>query len=128
MIEGIGFAMNADVLGMSLLTIADAAAFWSANNPSFMTTRSFTTAGGNKAETVQTDIVIGGVKGTIETAIVGFGAALVTRSWWPFLFPLAYMIVQWLFFLWALRHPHGHASTIADQTASTPVSGLARAA
>jgi hypothetical protein len=111
----IGWTMSAEILGMSLLTIADGAAFWSANNPSFMTTRSFTTAGGNKAETIREDIRIGGVKAVIETALVGFGAALILSSWWPLLLPMVYMVVQWLFFAWALKNPHGHAEGIAAQ-------------
>lgn len=111
----VGWALNAEVLGLSLLTIADAAGFWSANNPSFMTTRSFTTAGGNKADTVREDITIGGVKAVVETVLVGFGAALVVKSWWPLLVPIVYMVVQWCFFAWALRNPHGHADSIGAQ-------------
>lgn len=104
-----------EVVGISLLAIADAAAFWSANNPSFMTTRSFRTAGGNKAENVAKDIRIGGTKATIETALVAAGAALITDSWLPFILPMLYIGIQWLMFEWALANPHGEVETIADQ-------------
>jgi hypothetical protein len=119
-VKAITWRMDATVLGMSLLTIADAAAFWSANNPSFMTVRSFTTAGGNKAETVRTDIKIGSLFGTGETVVVGFGAALISRSWWPLVLPGAYLALKWAQYRWALDHPHGHAETIADQGERAP--------
>jgi hypothetical protein len=111
----ITWRMNPTILGITLLIIADASSFWSANNPSFFTVRHFTTESEEKAKTTKTDIRAGGGKATVETAIVGYGAALVTRSWWPLAAALGYMAVDWAWYEWAMKHPHGNTKGIAEQ-------------
>lgn len=110
--------MNPTILGISLLTIADASSFWSANNPSFFTVRTFTTKGDQQAEHARTDIYAGGAKATVETVAIGFGGAFVTKSWWPLAIPLAYMGICWAWYKWALDNPHPTAEPMADQTAN----------
>lgn len=107
--------MNPTILGIALLTIADSSSFWSANNPSFFTVRHFTTEGDQKAEDTKTDIYAGGAKASIETVLVGFGGALITKSWWPLAAPLAYLGVCWMWYKWALEHPHENNVAIAQQ-------------
>lgn len=116
----LSWKLNAEIAGMTLLTIADASSFWSANNPSFMTVRTFRTAGGKKADDTRKDIYIGSAKATAETIIVGYGACLLTKSWWPLAAPLAYIAFDWWFYEWALRHPHDDngINDIADQDIS----------
>jgi hypothetical protein len=108
------WAMNATVLGLALLVIADASSFWSANNPSFMTERTFTTTGGKKAADTTMDIQIGGVKAIIESALVGIGASLVVGSFWPWAAQGIYMVSNWPYHQWGLTHPHGDTD-IANQ-------------
>ena len=107
--------MNPTILGITLLIIADASSFWSANNPSFFTVRHFTTESAERAETTKTDIRAGGGKATLETLIVGYGAALVTSSWWPLASALGYMAIDWAWYEWAMQHPHPKTKGIAEQ-------------
>lgn len=101
--------------GLALLTIADASSFISANNPSiFFTTRAFSTQGGNKLDNAKEDIRLGVGKAIIETTIVGYGAVLITGSWWPLVIPLAYCAIDWAAYEWALAHPHA-GTDIASQ-------------
>lgn len=111
----ISWRMDATILGITLLIIADASSFWSANNPSFFTVRTFTTESEEKARNTKTDIRAGGGKATIETAIVGYGACLVTRSWWPLAAALGYMAVDWAWYEWAMKHPHSSSVGMAEQ-------------
>jgi hypothetical protein len=115
MAKSITWRMDATILGIALLIIADASSFWSANNPSFFTVRHFTTESEEKAQTTKTDIRAGGGKATIETVIVGYGAVLVTRSWWPLASALSYMAVDWVWYEWAMQHPHANTTGIAQQ-------------
>jgi hypothetical protein len=124
MLQGTSWKMNPTILGIALLTIADASSFWSANNPSFFTVRHFTTQGDQKAADTRTDIYAGGAKATVETVIVGFGGVLITKSWWPLAAPLAYMGICWAWYKWALDNPHDNAEPIADQSSMrTEVNG-----
>ena len=110
----ITWRMDATILGISLLTVADASSFVSANNPSFLTTRRF--AGNTtqvKQETAQ-DIHLGLGKATLETIAIGFGGALVTKSWWPLALPIAYMALQLGWFRWALANPHPKSPDIGS--------------
>lgn len=111
----ITWRMNPTILGITLLIIADASSFWSANNPSFFTVRHFTTESEEKARTTKVDIRAGGGKATLETAVVGYGAALVTKSWWPLAAALGYMGIDWMWYEWAMKHPHANSKGIAEQ-------------
>ena len=116
--------MNKEVIGISLLVIADAAAFISANNPSMMTTRTFTTAGGNKAENVRGDITLGLKIATAETVLVALGASLVVDSGWPLLTAVAYLASKWWLYVWALNHPHDSAEPMDNQSGSSYPSSM----
>jgi len=107
--------MNPTILGITLLIIADASSFWSANNPSFFTVRHFTTESEHKAQTTKIDIRAGGGKATLETAVVSYGACLVTKSWWPLAAAMGYMAIDWAWYEWAMKNPHSHAVDIAQQ-------------
>lgn len=120
MLEGTSWKLNPTTFGIALLTIADSSSFWSANNPSFFTVRHFTTQSDQKAEDTRTDIYAGGMKATIETVIVGFGGVLITKSWWPLAAPIAYLGVSWLWYKWALEHPHEGTTSIAEQDEREP--------
>lgn len=113
--DKIGWKANPTVAGLALLTIADASSFWSANNPSFFTVRHFTSSDDQRAEDTKIDIYIGSAKATLETVLVGVGAVLITKSWWPLAAPLGYIALDWLFYEWALRHPHDNNVSIEDQ-------------
>jgi hypothetical protein len=105
-----------EAVGLSLLIIADASSFWSANNPSGFTIRSFSTEGGDKHDQAATDIQIGGVKAIVESAVVAIGASVLTGSYLPWFAQAAYLAVDWVYFDWALRTPHAGPG-IAQQTA-----------
>lgn len=111
----IGWKIDPTIAGLTFLTIADASSFWSANNPSFFTVRHFTTEGDQKAEDTRTDIYIGSLKATLETITVGFGGALITKSWWPLAGPMIYIALDWWFYKWALDNPHKNNQPIAQQ-------------
>lgn len=112
----IGWKLDPTIAGLALLTIADASSFWSANNPSFFTVRHFTTQGDQKASDTRNDIHIGSLKATAETIIIGTGAVLITKSWWPLVAPLGYIALDWWFYEWAMNHPHANNENIATQS------------
>jgi hypothetical protein len=106
-----------EAVGIALLVIADASSFWSANNPSGFTVRSFSTEGGTKHAQACTDIQIGGVKALAESAVVAIGASVLTGSYLPWAVQAAYLAVDWGYFDWALRNPHA-GTGIAQQKAA----------
>lgn len=110
------WSVGPEVIGLALLTIADASSFWSANNPSGFTVRSFATEGGAKHDQAVTDIQIGSVKAIGESAIVGIGASLLTGSLLPWAAQAAYLLGDWGYYHWCLTHPHG-GTGIAQQAA-----------
>lgn len=112
----ITWKLDPTIAGLALLTIADASSFWSANNPSFFTVRHFTTQGDQKASDTRNDIHIGSLKATAETVIIGMGAVLITKSWWPIAAPMAYIALDWMFYEWAMNHPHANNENIATQS------------
>ena len=104
-------------LGLALLVIADASSFWSANNPSGFTVRSFSTEGGAKHDQACTDIQIGSVKAIAESAIIAIGASLLTGSYLPFAAQATYLLGDWFYYDWALNNPHA-GTGIAQQNAA----------
>jgi len=95
--------------------MGDAAAFWSANNPSFFTVRAFRRKEGTEAEQTARDVRVGGLAGTGLGLVVGFGGSLVTKSWWPFMGAIAIITFQWALWEYAIRHPHSDAKDMAYQ-------------
>jgi hypothetical protein len=107
--------MNPTILATSLLVIADASSFWSANNPSFMTERRFTTESEQTAAETKIDIRAGGAKAVVESVIVGYGASIVVKSWWPLAVPLGYLTINWIWHEWAMSHPHPTGESMSNQ-------------
>lgn len=112
--SGISWKLDAEILGITALVVGDAAAFWSANNPSVFTVRAFRRKGGKEAEQTMRDIRIGGAAGTALALFVGLGGSLVTKSWWPVTGAAAIIAFQWLLWEWAMRNPHGSGGDITD--------------
>lgn len=97
--------------------MGDAAAFWSANNPSVMTVRAFRRKTGDEAEHTKRDIRLGGSMGAGLAILVGFGGSLVTKNWLPVTGALAMVALQFGVWEWAMANPHGTAmENIATQT------------
>jgi hypothetical protein len=114
-LDGVGWKMSPTILATTLLVIADASSFWSANNPSFMTERRFTTNSPQTAAETKTDIRAGGAKAALESMLVGYGASIVTKSWWPLAIPLGYLAFNWAWHEWAMSHPHPTSTPMDNQ-------------
>src|SRR5438105_14279107 len=106
--------LDAETLGIAFLIMGDAAAFWSANNPSVFTVRAFRRKGGSEADQTATDIRIGGLAGTSLAIIVGFGGSLITKSWWPLAAATAVIGFQWFLWEWAIANPHSNSQGITN--------------
>jgi len=109
-----GWQLNAEAFGVTALVMGDAAAFWSANNPSVMTVRAFRRKDGEEADATARDIRLGGAVASGWIVLVGVGGSAVTKSWWPLVGALAAGAVQWVVWEWAIRNPRGR-SGIADK-------------
>ena len=118
MINGWSWKLTAEVFGVTALVMGDAAAFWSANNPSVMTVRTFRRKGGEEAEHTARDIRMGGGIATLWMLLVGFGGSAVTKSWWPLAGAVGAGAVQWAVWEWAIRNPHGITGDMASQQSS----------
>jgi CHASE2 domain-containing sensor protein len=106
--------MNPEVMGLAMLAAGDAAAMLSGVNPSIFTIRTFRSSNAHASRT-QSDIHTGMVLGSALAIVVGYGAALVVRSWWPLFVTLATLAVLNGAYEWALRNPHNLHANIADQ-------------
>jgi hypothetical protein len=115
-VQGWSWKLDAPTLGIAFLIMGDAAAFWSANNPSVFTVRAFRRKGGDEARQTARDIRIGGLAGTGLAVAVGFGGSLVTKSYWPLTAAIGVIAFQWALWEWAIAHPHGNATDIASQS------------
>lgn len=111
----ISWHMDADTAGVAALVAADAAAFLSGVNPSLFTMRAFRSEGGEKAETTKTDIRIGSAIGGLLAIIVGIGATLITKSWWPLVVTVLVLAVMIGSYEWAIANPHNRGGDIATQ-------------
>ena len=110
--------MSPEIFGVMALCMGDAAAFWSANNPSVMTVRTFRRKGGKEAYHTARDIRLGGSIATAWMLLVGIGGSAVTRSWWPIAGTAAAAVVQWAVWEWAIANPHGITGDMAQQQSS----------
>lgn len=111
----LSWQITAGTLGIALLTIADASSFWSANNPSGFTVRSFATEGGDKHRRAVEDIQMGATKAVAESAIIGIGGSILTGSFLPWVAQASYLVVDWAWYEWCLRNPHTGRTGIASQ-------------
>lgn len=107
--------LDPETLGIAFLIMGDAAAFWSANNPSVFTVRHFRRNEDAEAKQTAHDIRIGGLAGTGLAILVGFGGSLVTKSWWPITAAIGVIGFQWVMWEWAIANPHSDAVGMANQ-------------
>lgn len=104
MLSGVSWKMNPETMGLAALAAGDAAAFLSGVNPSLFTIRTFAgdwTSSNNTANDIRTGMIIGNAL----ALLVGFGATLVSQSWWPLVVTIACAAVLDGAYEWALRTP-----------------------
>lgn len=106
--------MDPETMGLAMLAAGDAAAMLSGVNPSLFTIRTFRDSKIHAARTAR-DIRYGMALGSSLALVVGWGATLVSGSYWPLFVTMLTLIVLDGAYEWAIRTPHGLHSTIADQ-------------
>lgn len=112
----ISWKLDAATMGLTLMAAADTSNFLSAACPSFMTARTFSSAG-NQAmrEGSAQDLRIGMCSACALSLAMGGGATLVTKSWWPLAATLAFLLPQLGLIEYAIRNPRGYAKSMAAQ-------------
>lgn len=106
---------NAEVAGITALTIGDAWAAFSAQNPSLFTMKAFGRKGGTEADLSKRDLRTGAAIGCGMALVVAVGASMVTKSWWPVMGTAAACGMQWAVLEHALRNPWGTGQSIQHQ-------------
>lgn len=106
---------NGEVMGITALSAGDMAAFFSAYNPSLMTTGAFRRKGGEEAENTKRDLYRGAMTGTALGLVVALGGSAVTRSWWPTIGAVGVAAVQWGILRYTIENPWGKYGSIAHQ-------------
>ena len=106
-----------EVMGITALTIGDAWAAFSAQNPSLFTMKAFGRKGGKEADLSKRDLRTGALIGTGMALVVAAGASMVTNSWWPVVGTTAACAVQWAVLEHACRNPWGTGQAISHQPA-----------
>jgi hypothetical protein len=118
----VSWKLDSQRFGIAALVAGDAAAFWSAANPSFMTTRTFRRKGGKESENVKNDIIAGGAQGSVLALIVGAGGAAIAEpaegviNGWVLVAVVGVLVYYWSIYGYALANPHGGHNSIADQS------------
>ena len=102
-------------MGIIALTMGDAAAFFSAYNPSIMTAGAFRRKQGREAENSKRDLYRGAAVGTALAVLVAAGGSMVTDSWWPVVGTLFVVTVQWGILVYTVKNPWGTTGSIATQ-------------
>lgn len=108
---------NPETMGITALTIGDAWAAFSAQNPSLFTMKAFGRKGGEESELTRRDLRMGALIGTGMALVVATGASMVTRSWWPVIGTTAACAVQWAVLEHAVKNPWGRGGGISHQPA-----------
>jgi hypothetical protein len=106
---------DAETMAIVALTMGDAAAFFSAYNPSIMTTGAFRRKGGREAENSKRDLYRGAAVGTALALVVAAGGSMVTSSWWPLYGSLGVVGIQWAILWHTIENPWGEHGSIAQQ-------------
>lgn len=106
---------DAETMGIIALTMGDAAAFFSAYNPSIMTTGAFRRKGGTEADNSKRDLYRGAFVGSTLAMIVAAGGSMVTGSWWPVVGTAGVVLVQWGVLVYTVQNPWGKTGSIATQ-------------
>ena len=100
--------VDGEIVGLTALVAADVAAFLSGMNPSFFTMRAFADQGGEKAENTKKDVRIGSTVGALLALTAGFGASLVSDSWWPLAASAVTLAIIIGAYEYAINNPHGY--------------------
>lgn len=106
---------DAEQMGVIALSMGDAAAFFSAYNPSIMTAGAFRRKGGKEAENSKRDLYRGAFVGSSFAMLVAAGGSMVTDSWWPVLGTVLVVVVQWGVLVYTVENPWGEQGSIASQ-------------
>lgn len=114
MTRAISWQVDEPTMGVVALTVGSVASMLAAFNPSVYTIQ---TSGGNAVEARNTrrSIHIGCALGAAISLALGYGATLVTRSWWPLFTTVLALIVVCGAYEWALRHPYSTRSGMKEQ-------------
>lgn len=110
-LSGISWRVSTDTVVMSALVIGDAFNFFSANGPSYMTTKEFASQKPQAAESIRLGYRIG----SAEALLVGGAITLYTRSWLPLAATAAACAVMIAVYEHALRTGAGGGPGIAEQ-------------
>lgn len=108
-------SLDGESMGVVALCMGDAAAFFSAYNPSIMTAGAFRRKGGSEAENSKRDLYRGAAVGTTLAILVAAGGSAVTESWWPVAGTLFVVGVQWALLVYTVQNPWGETGSIASQ-------------
>lgn len=108
---------DAETMGITALTIGDAWAAFSAQNPSMFTMKAFGRKGGEEAELTRRDLRLGAAIGTGMALVVALGASMVTSSWWPVVGTAAACGAQWAVLEHSVANPWGRGGGISHQPA-----------
>ena len=106
---------NPEGMGVTILAMGDAAAFFSAYNPSIMTAGAFRRKGGEEADNSKRDLYRGASVGTVLALGVAAGGSLVTKSWWPIAGTIGVVAIQWGILVYTVENPWGEVGSIAMQ-------------
>jgi hypothetical protein len=108
--------MDNVVMGLTLMAAADTSNFLSAACPSFMTARTFSSAGSQAMKDGSArDLRIGMCAASALSLAMATGATLVTKSWWPLAATVAFMLPQMGLIEYAIRNPRPYAKSMAAQ-------------
>ena len=98
-----GWSVDSHVMGVTALSIGNAASLMTVFNPDMFTIRtSERTQGQSTRDTLHVGMWIGGS----ISVLVALGGSLVTGSWWPLLGTLATLAIMFYAYEWALKNPH----------------------
>lgn len=85
---------------LTILAMANAASFWNSNLPSVYEIPSKL----NDSDISLEAIRLGVAKSLLEASLLGVGATLITKSWWPIVGTVSYVGISYLFLLYATNH------------------------
>lgn len=110
-LSGITWRVTTDTVVMGALVIGDAFNFFSANGPSYMTTKEFAAQKPQASKSIR----IGYKIATAEALLVGGAITLYTRSWVPLAAAAVACVAMIAVYEHALRTGNGGGPGIADQ-------------
>lgn len=99
-----GWRMDNATMGVTALSVGNAASLMTVFNPDMFTIRSAQmTQNVDAAPAVHLGMALGaGI-----SVVIAFGGSLVTQSWWPLFGTIVGLAIMCWAYEWALRNPHG---------------------